>query len=74
MVSEIFEEYKADTVNLIDLRKKIAFHKLRYKNCISLELKTHHKEFCNAFVDEQKKLYKPIRDFVKYVNKIKKHN
>jgi hypothetical protein len=73
VVSNLFEGYKClNKVRAEELEKEIRFHKVRYKTCFSADLKKHHREAHNALVDEERELYKPIRDFVALANSIKK--
>lgn len=74
VVSEIFDEFKIDSIKFKELERQINFHKRRFKSTFdfNIEQRRHHMTECNRLVDEQKEVYKPMRKFVRLCNKIKK--
>lgn len=75
ILSDLFAPYEcSDPIRMEELQVELRYHKTRYINCYSPDLKIYHKEEYNRLVDEERDLYKPIRKFVALANKIKKES
>ncbi|GIM60523.1 hypothetical protein CAPN008_05730 [Capnocytophaga canis] len=74
VVTDIFSEYMINSIKFKELERQINFHKKRFKFTFDFNIvqRRHHMTECNRLVDEQKKIYEPVRKFVRLCNKIKK--